>query len=44
MILSMDQSNFHKTLNDIGNRKIGRTKFLTSLQQKLLSHFECTDA
>ncbi|MDF0718792.1 hypothetical protein P0M11_02150 [Kaistella sp. PBT33-4] len=44
MILSMDQSNFHKTLNDIGNRKIGRTKLLTSLQPKLHSQFESTDA
>lgn len=41
---NMDLGNFHKSLHDIGNRKIDRTKFLTSLQQKLLSHFESTDA
>lgn len=37
---NMDLGNFYKTLNEVKNRKTGRTKFLQSLQERLEDHFE----
>ncbi|MBP0612477.1 RteC domain-containing protein [Chryseobacterium sp. cx-311] len=37
---NMDLGNFYKTLNEVKNRKTGRTKFLQSLQERLEAHFE----
>lgn len=37
---NMDLGNFYKTLNEVKNRKTGRTKFLQSLQELLEAHFE----